>query len=86
MLLAAFVANAVLVDRPFYAAVLVAQIAFYTAAGAGAVAGAHGRRPAVLAVPYVFCLLNDATLIAFVRFVRGRQRVTWEPAAPGSGR
>ena len=86
LLLAAFVANAALVDRPVYAAVLVAQIAFYSAAGAGAVAGARGRRPAVLAVPYVFCLLNDATLIAFVRFVRGRQRVTWEPAAPGSGR
>jgi cellulose synthase/poly-beta-1,6-N-acetylglucosamine synthase-like glycosyltransferase len=86
LVLALFVANAALVDHPFYAGLLVAQAAFYAAAGAGAVAGARGRRPALLAVPYVFCLLNDATLIAFARFVRGRQRVTWEPAASGRGR
>jgi glycosyltransferase involved in cell wall biosynthesis len=86
LLLAAFVANATLVDRPLYAVALAAQAVFYGAAGAGAVAGARGRRPALLAVPYVFCLLNDATLIAFVRFVRGRQRVTWEPAVRGSRR
>jgi glycosyltransferase involved in cell wall biosynthesis len=86
LVLAAFVANAALADRPLYATLLVGQAAFYAAAGAGAVAGARGRRPALLAVPYVFCLLNDATLVAFARFVRGRQRVTWEPAAPGGAR
>jgi cellulose synthase/poly-beta-1,6-N-acetylglucosamine synthase-like glycosyltransferase len=86
LLLGAFVANATLVDRPFYAGMLAIQVAFYAAAGAGAIAGARGRRPAVLAVPYVFCLFNDATLIALVRFVRGQHMVTWEAAAPGSRR
>ena len=34
-----------------------------------------------MSVPYVFCLLNWATTVAFVRFLTGRQRVTWDKAA-----
>ena len=33
-----------------------------------------------MGVPYVFCLLNWATAVAFLRFITGHQRVTWEKA------
>jgi hypothetical protein len=32
-------------------------------------------------IPYVICLLSWATVVGFVRFVTGRQRVTWERAS-----
>jgi len=35
----------------------------------------------VLTVPSVFCLLNYAAAVAFSRFVRRRQHVTWERAS-----
>jgi GT2 family glycosyltransferase len=80
-LLGAFVSNALLLARWPYAVLLGIQLAFYAAAARGATLPAGAVRPAWVAVPYVFCLLNDATLVAFARFVRGRVRVTWERAA-----
>jgi cellulose synthase/poly-beta-1,6-N-acetylglucosamine synthase-like glycosyltransferase len=82
LLLAAFAANAALVGRPGYAVLLGAQVAFYALAVAGAVADRNGRRVRILAVPYVFCVLQAATVVAFIRFVRRRQRVTWDKVAP----
>lgn len=77
-LAAAFVATLSLVHRPLYAGLLAAQLLFYAAA-----AGGFGRRhasggPFMLNVPYAFCLLNWAAVVAFGRFISGRQQVTWE--------
>lgn len=80
-LVAAFGANLFLLDEVFHRWTLGAQIAFYTAALAGyALRNARKKIP-VLSVPYVFCLLNWAIVVGFLRFVTGRQRVTWERAA-----
>ncbi|PWU24484.1 MAG: glycosyltransferase family 2 protein [Candidatus Rokuibacteriota bacterium] len=57
---------------------LLAQVAFYTAALGGYVFRNAKRRTPLLALPYVVCLLNWATVVGFVRFMTGRQRVTWE--------
>jgi cellulose synthase/poly-beta-1,6-N-acetylglucosamine synthase-like glycosyltransferase len=74
----ALVANLALADEALYRATLVAQIAFYLAA-LGGWARRNGRwTHLALAAPYVFCLLNWATVVAFARFVSGRQRVTWD--------
>ncbi len=79
---ATFGANLLLLGQPFYRWALVGQILFYVAAlGGYALRNARMKIP-MLMVPYVFCLLNWATVVAFCRFVARRQRVTWERASP----
>ena len=39
------------------------------------------HRVPLLTVPYVICLLSWATVVAFLRFVNGRQSVVWERAS-----
>ena len=81
LLAAAFVTNLALVEAPLYRGALAAQIGFYAAALGGYALHHAWRTPFALSAPYVFCLLNWATLLAFLRFVRGRQRVTWDVMA-----
>jgi cellulose synthase/poly-beta-1,6-N-acetylglucosamine synthase-like glycosyltransferase len=64
-------------DVPLYRLVLLGQCVFYGAALAGWRAPSYLR---ILSVPYAICLVNLATIVAFVRFVSGTQRVTWERA------
>ena len=82
-LVGAFLASAALVEHPLYRAAYVAQVMFYVGAIAGMLrmAKGRGRSRSVLSVLYVFCLLHWATVVAFVRFLRRRQRVTWERAS-----
>jgi len=77
-LIAAFWANLLLADAPFYRWTLVGQIIFYGAALAGYARRDARRKFPLLIVPYVLCLLSWATVVAFLRFLTGRQRVTWE--------
>jgi cellulose synthase/poly-beta-1,6-N-acetylglucosamine synthase-like glycosyltransferase len=71
-------ANLGIADQFVYRCLLDAQIAFYTAA-LGGYAHRHMRhRFYVLTVPYAVCVLNWATIVGFVRFLTGQQRVTWE--------
>ena len=77
----AFGANLLLMDRLFYRWALLGQIVFYAAALGGYALRNARRKIPFLAVPYVLCLLSWATVVAFLRFVTGRQRVTWERAS-----
>ena len=79
-LLVAFMANGALLDVPFYRWTFAAQVVFYAAALGGYLLR-DARRVPILTVPYVFCLLNYATAVAFSRFVRRRHHVTWERAS-----
>jgi len=82
LLLGALVAsNVLLVEAPLYRLALGAQLAFYGAALVGALTRGTRVRIPFMSVPYVFCLLNWATTVAFLRFLAGRQRVTWDKAA-----
>jgi cellulose synthase/poly-beta-1,6-N-acetylglucosamine synthase-like glycosyltransferase len=67
-----------LVSRPFYAAALAVQTLFYTFALAGALA--RSPRGRLLSVPFTFCLLNWATVLAVAALLRGRQGVAWRKA------
>ncbi len=63
-----------------YRCLLAAQMLFYAAA-LGGYAHRHRRhRLYLLTLPYTVCLLSWATIIGFVRFLSGRQQVTWERA------
>jgi len=77
-LAAAFCSNLLLVQDPDYTWLFAAQSAFYAAAFLGYLTRDAARRPLFLNVPYAFCLLNWATVVAFIRLLSGRQRVTWE--------
>ncbi len=58
-----------------YLIVLVAQILFWLAV----VAGARGADFVVARFSYYFALLNFASAVAFVRFLRGQKTVLWQP-------
>ena len=70
-----------LLEKPLYRLSLGAQVVFYVVALIGWLMGDARTRIPFMSVPYVFCLLNWATTVAFVRFLTGRQRVTWDKAA-----
>jgi biofilm PGA synthesis N-glycosyltransferase PgaC len=70
-------ANLSLLHEPFYRLTLAAQLALYAAAGGGHLLRNSRRKNRLLGIPYAFCLLNWAVVVGLLRFVRGRQRVTW---------
>jgi len=77
LLILVLLTNLALARRAFYDWTLVAQVLFYLTALFGRLEGAARKVP-VIAVPYTICLLNWATIVAFLHFLGGRQRVTWE--------
>ncbi|MGH8371263.1 MAG: glycosyltransferase family 2 protein [Gammaproteobacteria bacterium] len=78
-LVAVFLSNCALVlEDAIYIWLLVAQILFYAAAYLGFLNRSARRRPFLLNIPFAFCVLNWATVIAFVRLINRQQRVTWE--------
>jgi hypothetical protein len=76
---AAFGANVALVGSGLlYDLLMAGQLAFYAAAALGPLAR-HPFPKRLAALPFALCLLIWATVVGFVRFVRGLQPVTWEP-------
>lgn len=76
-LAAVLAANLALLEDAFYRITLAGQLALYAAAAAGHLLRNSGRKNRLTGVPYAFCLLNWAVVIGFLRFISGRQRVTW---------
>jgi hypothetical protein len=75
-----FVTSAVLAWQSlFFAAVFVAQVAFYLAAGASAIMVRVGINTKVLALPQYFVITNVACLLALIKLMRGERYVRWEP-------
>jgi len=74
----ALATNLLLAAEPLYRVALAAQLLFFAAALGGYVLQNAPRRNPLLALPYTVCLLSWATVVAFARFVTGRQRVAWE--------
>jgi poly-beta-1,6-N-acetyl-D-glucosamine synthase len=81
LLVTAAGANLFLLERPLYQWTLAGQVVFYAAAVGGQRLRRAGCRIPFVGVPYVISLLAWATVVAFLKFVRGRQRVTWEKAS-----
>jgi cellulose synthase/poly-beta-1,6-N-acetylglucosamine synthase-like glycosyltransferase len=80
ILLAAFIANLLLLHEPLYRWTFSVQLALYGAAYMGFRLRNSKRHVRFLKIPYVFCMLNWAVVVGLVRFIYGRQRVTWETA------
>lgn len=87
-LVGALVANLFMLHTPFFHVTLALQVVFYAAALTEHLLAHLPRRRSrgrllriLLGVPYAFCVLQAATVVGFLRFVGGRQRVTWKKAA-----
>jgi cellulose synthase/poly-beta-1,6-N-acetylglucosamine synthase-like glycosyltransferase len=81
-LMVAFAANLLLALQPgAFRALFVLQVLFYAAAGLGYLTRHAAHKPFFLNIPYAFCLLNWATVMAFIYLLNGRQQVTWERTA-----
>lgn len=79
-LIAIFITSGFLTPRnAFYAALFVAQVAFYFAALVSALLEKLGWSVRLLALPQYFVITNLASLIAFVKFVSGESYTRWEP-------
>jgi hypothetical protein len=64
----------------FYQSALAAQSIFYGCALVGGLASVRPLRGSkVFAVPFYFCMVNLACLVALFNILRGRQINLWEP-------
>jgi cellulose synthase/poly-beta-1,6-N-acetylglucosamine synthase-like glycosyltransferase len=73
-MLVALVANFFLLDEPLYMVTLAAQVALYGLALAGPVLP---LRPALLRLPYYFCMINAAIFPGFYYAVTRGGRMSW---------
>ncbi len=71
---------------PFYRAVALAQVALYGCGLLGMLLGETplGRRK-IFSLPFYFCLVNTASLLATINVVRGRRIELWEPQRRHAG-
>jgi len=79
LLLGAFFCSILLATQPEYTVLLAAQSAFYLAAGLGYWLKKSGKPARLLSLPLSFCSMNFALLLGFVRYLNGRQTLTWKP-------
>jgi cellulose synthase/poly-beta-1,6-N-acetylglucosamine synthase-like glycosyltransferase len=57
----------------------IAQAVIYITAIAGWLTDRIGVKMGPVALPYYFALINFATVVAFIKFMRGEAHVVWEP-------
>ena len=84
LLILMFASNAVLAfDSGFWRALLVLQSGFYGAALAAFLLGERSRGAwlRALTIPYYFCAVNAAALVALLTLAGGRRSATWTPGA-----
>ncbi|WP_341936718.1 glycosyltransferase family 2 protein [Marinimicrobium sp. C2-29] len=77
-LLLALLASLVLADYHwFYTLAALGQLVFYGAAGYAEASG--GSQSRLLGLAHYFSLINLASMMAFIRFVKGEKIVMWKP-------
>jgi glycosyltransferase involved in cell wall biosynthesis len=80
MLVLAAVTPFLWADGPVYQAALLGQLFFYGVAAAGALLEAFKIEvPGVLTLPFYFCVVNFAALVAAGNVIRGRRIDRWQP-------
>lgn len=90
LLLALLAVNwALLADGRIYVLSLWAQAAFYAAAAFGYLRRGRPNQPAMLRIPYYFCLVNVASAVGLIEAFLGRTYTTWttartQPDGPGA--
>lgn len=78
-LIVIFLSNFILISKNRYFLFLALQVLFYSLALLGFLFR-NKRRFKILYLPFYFCLVNFASLVAFLKFLRGSQTQIWEKA------
>lgn len=77
-LLIVFISNGLITgEGAFYSSLFVLQIIFYGAAAF--VALNDGTKNRILGLAHYFCLINIASAMAFLKFIKGEKIVLWKP-------
>ena len=79
LLVAAFCCSILLADQPAYAALLLVQSGFYLMACLGYWLKKKGKSVRLASLPLSFCSMNLALLLGLLRYLSGRQTLTWNP-------
>lgn len=84
-LITLFVINYLLRDQVIFCDLWILQIIFYLMALIGQLTKDQKRGllkviAKICYVPYIFCLLNLAALVGFLKFITAKQQVTWQKA------
>jgi hypothetical protein len=67
-----------------YQLATIAQIVFYACAALGLLLkGTHFGRKRIFTIPFYFCMVNAASLVAIINVLRGQQVKHWEPQRHG---
>lgn len=78
LLIAALLANSMLVVSRLYSSVLACQAVFYLTAAIGYWQRRNGKSHRAFTLPFQFCLMNASYIVGFVRYLRGRQEAAWQ--------
>jgi cellulose synthase/poly-beta-1,6-N-acetylglucosamine synthase-like glycosyltransferase len=78
-LIIALFLNAFLLDQPLYLTTMAIQVLFYASAALGFLLPRQGRGIALLRIPFYFCMVNLACLVAILKVCRGQKMFTWQP-------
>lgn len=73
-----FVTNLFLLDRPFFRFVMLGQVGFYAMTVLGWLLERAGRSTRLLRLPFYFCAVNLAPLLAVRDIMRGETRAVWD--------
>jgi cellulose synthase/poly-beta-1,6-N-acetylglucosamine synthase-like glycosyltransferase len=76
-LMLAFLSNGFITDNTFYSLTFLIQILFY--GSAAFVSLNDGTKNRWLALANYFCLINLASAMAFIKFIKGEKIVLWKP-------
>lgn len=72
-------------EAPIYRLALAGQLAFYLLALGGYLARRRSSMPAILSIPYYFCLVNVASAVGILDAFRGKTYTTWNtPRTPAT--
>ena len=84
-LLTLFLVSAFLWNAGFlYQMATIAQVMFYTCAALGLLLNRTGfGRKKIFTIPFYFCMVNAASLVAIIKVLRGHQIKHWEPQRHG---
>ncbi len=66
-------------ESDWFATFFLVQVAFYAVALFGFLGERLKIKLGPLSIPYYFALVNLASVVAFLKFMRGEKHVTWEP-------
>ena len=73
-----FILNLFLIGEKIYLIFLILQVLFYLCALLGYFLQRKIRIPALLWIPFYFCLMNTASIVGFYKFIAKRQTGIWE--------